>query len=266
MLFKTARTAFSPSRSSIAKLSRICVLDLSLTAAAGVNAETITAGSPPSSAPTTFLDTKTGKISGFMPEIAAEIARREHFDLKFDAVPFSTLIQSVVAGKIDMIVAGMTPTPKRAEVIDFSTPVTSFGEGIFVRDDNPHVYRSVQDFKGQTIGAPAGTDYAMQINNMNIAKEVKFYDNPGDLARDVMLKRVDLGLNDYPILKGQQAAGAMKGMHVVEEYQPMSLHDVAFGVRKGNTELLNKINTALAQMKADGTTDAILAKWGMGKK
>lgn len=265
MLFKTARTCYSR-HTTVGQLARMCLLGVSLTAAAGVHAQTITAGSPPSSAPTTFLDTKTGKISGFMPDIAAEIARRQKLDLEFGAVPFSTLIQSVVSGKIDMIVAGMTPTAKRAEVIDFSQPVTSFGEGIFIRDDNTHVYRSAQDFKGQTIGAMSGTDYSAQISKMNIAKEIKYYDNPGDLARDVSLKRVDLGMSDYPILKGQEASGAMKGMHVVDDYQPVNLHDVAFGVRKGNTELLAKIDAALTEMKADGTTEAILKKWGMGKK
>ncbi|WJD72194.1 ABC transporter substrate-binding protein [Pseudomonas asiatica] len=250
------------------KLRRMaCVLAMSTAIAplGAVWAATLTAGSPPSSAPTTFLDTKTGKISGFMPEIAAEVARRAGLELEFGAVPYSTLIQSVVAGKIDLIVAGMTPTPKRAEVIDFSQPVTSFGEGIFIRDDNKRPYNSAQDFAGQTIGAMAGSDYAIKLEQLNIAKEVKYYENPGDLARDVSLKRVDLGMNDYPILKGQEAAGAMRDMHVVDGYKPLSLHDVAFGVRKGNQELLGKINVALAQMQEDGTTDAILKKWGMGK-
>ncbi len=230
---------------------------------AAAQAAVITAGSPPSSAPTTFLDTKTGKIEGFMPDIAAEVARREHLDLKFDAVAFSTLIQSVISGKIDMIVTGMTPTPKRAEVIDFSQPVTAFGEGIFVRDDQKKTFKSANDFKGLVIGVPAGTDYGLKLQSMGIAKEVKFYDSAADLARDVYLKRVAVGLNDYPILKGQQAAGSMKGMHVVEEYKPLQKFDVAFGVRKGNKELLDKINTALDAMKKDGTLNKILAKWGM---
>ncbi len=81
---------------------------LGLTAALSFNASAavLTAGSPPSSAPTTFLNTQTGKIEGFMPDVAAEVAKREHLDIQYSAIPFSTLIQSVIAGKIDMIVAG----------------------------------------------------------------------------------------------------------------------------------------------------------------
>ncbi len=57
-----------------------------------------------------------------MPDVAAEVAKRQKLDINFTAVPFSTLIQSVIAGKIDMIVAGMTPTPEREKRIAFSQP------------------------------------------------------------------------------------------------------------------------------------------------
>lgn len=64
------------------------------------HAATLTAGSPPSSALATFLDTKTGKIEGFMPDVAAEVTKRQHLDVNFTAVPFSTLIQSVLLAKL----------------------------------------------------------------------------------------------------------------------------------------------------------------------
>ncbi|WP_250502520.1 transporter substrate-binding domain-containing protein [Caballeronia sp. AZ7_KS35] len=230
------------------------------------SAAQLVAGSPPSSAPTTYLDTKTGKIAGYMPEIAAEIAKREGLPLDFQAVPFPALIQSVISGKIDMIVAGMTPTPKRAEVIDFSQVVTAFGEGIVVSDDNKKEYKSAKDFSDDVVGIMAGTDYSETVIKNHYAKDVKIYDSPADMARDVSLHRIALGMTDYPILKAQEAAGALKGMHVVESYTPMKAFGVAFGVKKGNTELLNKINAALDSMRADGTLDAILVRYGMTKK
>lgn len=113
------------------------------------------------------------------------------------------------------------------------------------------------------MGAMAGTTYGSMLQDLNVAKEVKFYDSAADLARDVSLGRVVAGMNDYPIIKGQQAAGALQGMHVVEEYEPLLKEDVAFGVRKGNKDLLDKINASLTEMKEDGTLKKILAKWGM---
>jgi len=244
----------------------LAVAALAVSTLAPASAASLIAGSPPSSAPTTYLDTKTGKIAGYMPEIAAEIAKRQGLSLDFQAVPFPALIQSVIAGKIDMIVAGMTPTAKRAEVIDFSQVIVAFGEGIFVSDENKKEYKSPQDFAGETIGVMAGTDYAESLLKMNVAKEVKMYDSPADMARDVSLRRITAGMTDYPIVKAQQSAGALKGMHVVEDYKPMKAFGVAFGVKKGNAELLGKINAAVDAMRADGALDTILARWGMAKK
>lgn len=218
--------------------------------------------SPPSSAPTTFLDVKTQKIEGLMPDVVREIGRREGFAVDYNAVPFSVLIQSMVSGKIDIIVAGMTPTPKRAEVIDFSQPVTAF-EGVIVKDTDKTDYRSPQDFKGMSVGAPTGTDYGAQLMKLGIFKEVKMYDSPADMTRDVALARIVTGFNDYPILKAQEAAGAMAGTRVDDSYVPMRKFDIAIAVKKGNGDLLAKINEALTKMKADGSLEAILKKWHM---
>ncbi|MCW0343524.1 hypothetical protein NB703_001617 [Pantoea ananatis] len=78
----------------------MALLSVALGVAYSAHADTLTAGSPPSSAPTTFLDTKTGKIEGFMPDVAAEVAKRQHLDVNLTAVPFSTLIQSVLLTKL----------------------------------------------------------------------------------------------------------------------------------------------------------------------
>lgn len=248
------------SRHSPLIISCFCI---ALGLSAHVQAAALTAGSPPSSAPTTFLDTKSGKIEGFMPEVAAEVAKRQHLAVNFTAVPFSTLIQSVIAGKIDMIVAGMTPTPERAKRIAFSQQVTAFGAGLVVRDDNKKTYHSWQDLKGEVVGTMAGTDYTQSLMQSGIAQEVKVYDSPADMTRDLALGRIAAGMNDYPILKAQAKAGGLKGMHVVEGYKPESVSPMAFGVKKGNDKLLADINTALTAMKADGSLQAIKNKWGM---
>ncbi|EJL82111.1 amino acid ABC transporter substrate-binding protein [Pantoea sp. BIGb0393] len=236
-----------------------------LAAAFSLNAQAaaLTAGSPPSSAPTTFLDTKSGKIEGFMPDVAAEVAKRQHLEINYTAIPFSTLIQSVIAGKIDMIVAGMTPTEERAKRITFSQPVTAFGAGLVVRDDNKKTYNSWQDVKGDIVGTMAGTDYTQSLMASGIAKEVKVYDSPADMTRDLSLGRIAAGMNDYPILKAQEKAGGLKGMHVIDGYKPEHVSPMAFGVKKGNDKLMAEINSALTAMKDDGTLQTIKTKWGM---
>ncbi|MFH8135773.1 ABC transporter substrate-binding protein [Pantoea osteomyelitidis] len=239
----------------------LCVNLLSVSA----QAETLKllAGSTPSSRPTCFMDMESGKFEGFMPEIAQEVAKRAGFEVSFNAIPFSTLLQSLLSDKIDMIVAGMSPTDQRKTKVDFSDGITSVGEGIYARDDNKKQYRSPADFKGEAIGIMAGTDYGRRISEMNVAKEIKFYESAADLARDVSLGRVSVGMNDYPIIKGQASIGALKGMHVVESYQSTKVAPIAFALRKGNEPLLLKINQAIESMKQDGSLQKILNKWGM---
>ena len=222
---------------------------------------TISAGTTPSSVPNAFLDIKTNQIAGVMPDVIREIGKREGFDVSFDVIPFSALIQSVVSDKIDLIVAGMSPTPKRAEVIDFSQPVAFFGKGIIVNASDKTSYHTIQDLKGTVVGAGVGEETSEELMKLGIFKEVKLYNTGADMARDVALGRITAAFNDYPVWKAQEAAGTLQGCRVVDGFMPLRRVPIAFGVKKGNEALLSKINDGLAKIKADGTLDKILKKW-----
>jgi polar amino acid transport system substrate-binding protein len=221
----------------------------------------ISAGTTPSSVPNAFLDLKTHEIEGVMPDVIRAIGKREGFDVSFDVIPFSALIQSVVSDKIDLIVAGMSPTPKRAEVIDFSQPVAFFGKGIIVNESDKNTYHTVQDLKGTVVGAGVGEETADELMALGIFKEVKLYNTGADMARDVALGRITAAFNDYPVWKAQEAAGTLHGTRVVDGFMPLRKVPIAFGVKKGNAALLSKINDGLVKIKADGTLDKILKKW-----
>jgi polar amino acid transport system substrate-binding protein len=224
----------------------------------------VSAGTTPSSVPNAFLDMKTHEIQGVMPDVIRAIGKREGFDVSFDVIPFSALIQSVVSDKIDLIVAGMTPTPKREEVIDFSQPVAFFGKGIIVNASDKNNYRTIQDLKGTVVGAGVGEETSEELMKLGIFKEVKLYNTGADMARDVALGRIAAAFNDYPVWKAQEAAGTLQGCRVVDGFTPLRRVPIAFGVKKGNAALLAKINDGLAKIKADGTLDGILKKWKFG--
>jgi polar amino acid transport system substrate-binding protein len=224
-------------------------------------APTLTAGSPPTSAPNTFLDVKDNTLKGLMPDVMREIGRREGFETQFDAIPFSALIQSVVSGKIDAIVAGMKVTPARAKIVDFANPVYSFGEALAVQASDTKDYTSAQDLKGLVVGSPAGVTYGDTLAKMGIFKEVKYYDTPSDMLHDLAEGRIQGAFCDAPIYSSLADKGGMPGVRFVKTYKPFDVSGVAIAVRKGNTEMLTKINDGLAQMKADGTLAALLKKW-----
>ena len=68
---------------------------------------------------------------------------------------------------------------------------------------------------------------------------------------------------DYPILAYNLKQGGFSEARIVEGYKPTTIGSVGIGVRKGDTELLAKINTSLAKLKANGTVAKILDKWGL---
>jgi polar amino acid transport system substrate-binding protein len=164
--------------------------------------------------------------------------------------------------KIDLISAGMLATDERRKVIDFSAPVYSYGEAMFVAANNSSNY-TVQDLKGETVGAQIGTTFADSLKALGIFGEVKLYDSIADIMRDVKLGRIKAGFGDQPIIAYQIAKNPDLGVRLVAGYQPMKSGDVCIGVAKDNPELLKKVNDSIAKLKANGQLKAIFAKYGL---
>src|SRR6202171_6512920 len=89
-------------------------------------------GSTPTGIPFTFLDTKSNSIQGVMVDLITEIGKDAGFQVQIEPMQFSTLIASLTSNKIDIISAAMFATAARKEVIDFSDPVYTSGEGMDV--------------------------------------------------------------------------------------------------------------------------------------
>src|ERR1700686_4123525 len=96
-------------------------------------------GSTPTGIPFTFLDTKTNSIQGVMVDLITEIGKDAGFQVQIEPMQFSTLIASLTSNKIDIISAAMFATAARKEVIDFSEPFYTYGEGLLVPKDRKSV-------------------------------------------------------------------------------------------------------------------------------
>ena len=99
-------------------------------------------GSTPTGIPFTFLDTKTNTIEGVMVDLIKEIGKDAGFKVEIEGMQFSTLIPSLTSNKIDIIAAAMFITAPRKEVIDFSGPVYTYGEGLIVPKGDARTTRS----------------------------------------------------------------------------------------------------------------------------
>lgn len=228
------------------------------------SAETIRVGSTPTGIPFTFLNTKTNQIEGAMVDMAHAVGKEAGFTAQIEAMPFSALIGSLTSNRIEMISAAMFITDARKEVVDFSQPIYQYGEGLMINKNAPkRDYTSLQDLKGLTVGVQVGTAFVEPLQKIDGIKEVRLYDGSADMIRDLNVGRIQAGILDYPIAAYILSQGNHPNVMLDKAYKPTVVGSIGMATNKGNTELMARINAALDKLKADGTVDQILKKWGL---
>jgi len=220
-------------------------------------------GSTPTGIPFTFLDTKTNTIQGVMVDLIKEVGNDAGFKVEIEGMQFSTLIAALTSNKIDLISSAMYISPARKEVIDFSEPVYSYGEGLIVPKSDTKDYKEFADLKGETVGAQKGTAFVDPLQKSGLFTEVKIYDNIPAILADVNSGRLKAGFADKPILAYNIKQGLFPEVRLVNSYVSTVTGSLGIGVRKSDGELLARINAALDKLTRDGTVKKILAKWGL---
>ena len=245
------------------KLAIAVVLSCMFSIGADAQDQVLKVGSTPTGIPFTFLDTKTNTIEGVMVDLIKEIAKDAGFKVDVEGMQFSTLIPALTANKIDIIAAAMYITPPRKEVIDFSGPVYTYGEGLIVPKSDGKDYKEFAELKGEAVGAQKGTAYVEPLQKSGLFSEVKIYDTIPAILADVNTGRLKAGFADKPILAYNIKQGLFPEVRLVNSYASTITGSVGIGVRKSDPDLLAKINTALDQITRDGRLKKILEKWGL---
>ncbi len=218
-------------------------------------------GSTPTGVPFTFLETKTNTIQGIMVDLVAALGIEVGFATAIEPMQFSALIPALTGNKIDLIAAAMFATPARAQVIEFTDTVITYGEGLVVPAADKADYATMAELKGKVVGVQVGTAFVDPLQKSGLFPEVKIYDTIPDILRDVNAGRLGAGFADYPIVAYNLGSGGFAGARLVRSYRPAITGSVALGLRKGDP-MKARLDTALARLKADGTVKKILAKWG----
>jgi polar amino acid transport system substrate-binding protein len=248
------------------RILTLAAAGLWLAAAAPASAQqTFKVGSTPTGVPFTFLDTQTNTIQGVMVDIARAVGKESGFEVQIEPMQFSALIGALTSNRIDIVAAAMYITEPRKQVIDFSDPIYTYGDGLFVPKSDTKDYKTLEDLKGLTVGAQVGTAYVEPLQKSGFFPEVKIYDTLPDIIRDVNTGRLKAGFADLPIVAYNLQQGRFPDVRLVQGYKPMVVGSVGIGVRKTDQELLNRINGGLRKIKDNGTLKQILTKWGLAE-
>lgn len=198
----------------------------------------------------------SGKLVGFDVEIGAEIAKRMGMEADPVTNPWETIIQGLKADKYDAIIGSMAITEERKEQVDFSRPYYRSGAQVFVAADNEEI-KSPDDMKGKKIGVVKASTFRDVALEYTDEKNVTGYDSDVIALQELPTGRIDAVITDQMV-----GFEAMKnGLAIKDVGEPLWVDEMAIPVKKGNTELLGKINAALEEMIADGTYDQISEKW-----
>lgn len=220
-------------------------------------------GATPTAVPFNFLDAKTNTLQGVMIELAEALGKEVGFKPEIMAIPFASLVPSLQTDRIQLISSAFALTEKRAETVDFSQIVVTYGEALVVPEEDNTDYKSLGDLKGKIVGVQIGTAYVDPLKAVSGIKEVKMYDSMSDMIRDVSLGRLDAAIGDGPTMVYQVRTQGAKGVRHVESYEAVVPTRIALAVKKGDAERLAKLNKGIDALQEDGTIDAILKKWNI---
>ena len=201
------------------------------------------------------MTTDSGEFEGIDIETAQAIADKLGLELQIDDMDFDAALLAVQQGKSDLVMAGVTVTDERQNVMDFTDSYATGIQSIIVKEDSD--IASVDDLAGKKNGTQRGTTGYLYCSDDFGDENVVAYDDGLTAVQMLNNGQVDCVVIDNAPAKEFIAANPglklLDTAYVEESY--------AIGIGKGNTELKDAINTALEELKADGTLQAIVDKY-----
>jgi arginine/lysine/histidine transporter system substrate-binding protein len=196
------------------------------------------------------------EVVGFDVEVAKAIAAKVGLPLKIEDMKFDSLLPALSAGKVDMVLAGMTITPERAQNVDFSSPYYKATQVVLVLAGNL-IPQTKDDLKGEKIAVQLGTTGDGAAAEITGQENVRQFTSAMDAVVELMNSKVAaVIIDEQPAINFQK-----KNPELI--LVRLAFDDEFYGVavKKGNAELLAKVNEALAEIAADGRYDQAVDQW-----
>lgn len=232
----------------------VAVLAVALVACGGEKADVVTMGTNAAFEPFEFIEGE--EIVGIDPEISAAIAEKLGKELKISDMEFESLLGALSTDKVDFVAAGMTANDERRKEVDFSETYYTATQGIIVAEDSD--IKGIDDILDKRVGAVTGyTGEYICAEDYKIEGLVTFKRGV-DAVMELNNGKLDAVVIDLQPAK--MFVNANKGLKVIED-PSFEAEEYAIAVKKGNTELLNKINEVIAELKATGKLDEIINKY-----
>lgn len=199
------------------------------------------------------------KLVGIDVDVANAIAEKLGMKLEVVDIAFDSIVSGVQAGKYDMGMAGMTVNEERLEKVNFSDSYATGIQVVIVKEGGK--VKSLDDMAadGVVIGTQSGTTGFLFASDDFGDEKVKGFAKTTDAVEALKNGQVDCVMLDNEPAKALVAANPDAGLSILDT--AYANEDYAIAINKQNTDLLNQINAALAELKADGTLQGIIDQY-----
>ena len=207
------------------------------------------------------MTTDAGGFEGIDVEVAGAIAEKLGLELVVDDMGFDAALLAVQNGQSDIAMAGITVSEERQQVMDFSDSYATGVQVVIVKEDGP--VQSLDDLESaEMIGcqkATTGYIYCSDTpeNGGYGEDHVTAFDTGALAVMALVNGQVDAVVIDNEPAKSFVAEN--DGLKILDT--EFAVEDYAIGFAKGNTALLEAVNAAMAELKADGTFQGIVDKY-----
>lgn len=194
-------------------------------------------------------------FEGIDVELACALAEKLGLELVIDDMDFDGALIAVQQGRSDMVLAGLTYSEERDQVMDFTDSYAKGVQVVIVPEGSE--IKGLEDLSGKKIGTQRGTTGYIYTTDEFGEDAVIAYEDGATAVQSLMSGQVDCVVIDNA--PAQEYVKANAGLNILDtEY---ANEDYCIAVNQGNAALQEALNNALHELQADGTVKAIIDKY-----
>ncbi|MFP5079424.1 substrate-binding periplasmic protein [Pedobacter sp. JCM 36344] len=201
-------------------------------------------------------DYNSENFEGFEVDLLKAITDHLGLEIEYQVSLWSTILEQLFKGELDIICSAVTVTPSRRHILEFTNPYLHFRLcAVINQEDN---LRGLNDLKNKTIGIREATEAERYVHANFPANNMVHAETNKDLYRKLQAGKIDLLIDDSPIAGGflQKNKKLKIGL-----YLPGTDSQYAIAIKKGDIQLKEQFNEVLSLLKENGVYQTIYKKW-----
>ncbi|HLG60678.1 MAG TPA: ABC transporter substrate-binding protein [Ktedonosporobacter sp.] len=262
----------------VTSMSMLAVLMLLLAACGGstpasnngpdlITPGVLTVGSDTTYPPQEYIDTTTHQAAGFDVDLISAIANKMGLKAQVVTAKFDSIISSLAARRFDVVISAVSITSDRQKQADF-VPYFNAGESLLVQNGNPKGIKSTADLCGMDVGVQNGT---IEQTDLQTASDACKKAGKPEINMTVLQDQTAV----IQLLQTNRVVATYQDSPVTDYYLKQNPGRFEVGgsvvnaapegivIRKGDTAMLNAVQSAFNALKVDGTYRSLISKWGL---